>query len=60
MKFMSYTPRSSIGRFGYGTATTRTAVPSKPDGTGIATDIAFGGNDYALVVLEHGCATGLS
>ena len=39
--------------FQHGTATTRTAVPSKPDGTGIATAIAFAGNGYALVVPDY-------
>jgi|SRR5271163_2438387 len=45
-------PRSVVSRrlvrFQHGTTTTRTAVPSKPDGTGIA--IVFAGNGYALVV----------
>jgi pimeloyl-ACP methyl ester carboxylesterase len=39
--------------FQHGTATTRTAVPSKPDGTGIATAIAFAGNGYALAVPDY-------
>lgn len=39
--------------FQHGTTTTRTAVPSKPDGTGIATAIAFAGNGYALVVPDY-------
>jgi pimeloyl-ACP methyl ester carboxylesterase len=47
-------PRGIVARrlvsFQHGTTTTRTAVPSKPDGTGIATAITFAGNGYALVV----------
>jgi pimeloyl-ACP methyl ester carboxylesterase len=47
-------PRGVVARrlvsFQHGTTTTRTAVPSKPDGTGIATAIVFAGNGYALVV----------
>lgn len=39
--------------FQHGTTTTRTAVPSKPDGTGIATAIVFAGNGYALVVPDY-------
>ena len=39
--------------FQHGTATTRGAVPSQPDGTGIAAAIAFGGNGYALVVPDY-------
>ncbi|MCE9523729.1 MAG: hypothetical protein K8S25_15025, partial [Alphaproteobacteria bacterium] len=39
--------------FQHGTTTTRSAVPSQPDGTGIATAIAFGGNGYALVVPDY-------
>jgi hypothetical protein len=39
--------------FQHGTSTTRTAVPSAPDGTGIATAIAFAGNGYALVVPDY-------
>lgn len=47
-------PRGVVSRrlvsFQHGTTTTRTAVPSKPDGTGIAAAIVFAGNGYALVV----------
>lgn len=39
--------------FQHGTTTTRSAVPSEPDGTGIATAIAFAGNGYALVVPDY-------
>jgi pimeloyl-ACP methyl ester carboxylesterase len=39
--------------FQHGTTTTRTAVPSAPDGTGIATAIVFAGNGYALVVPDY-------
>ena len=39
--------------FQHGTTTTRTAVPSRPDGTGIATAIVFAGNGYALVVPDY-------
>ena len=38
-----------VASFQHGTATTRTAVPSKPDGTGLAAAILFAGNGYALV-----------
>jgi pimeloyl-ACP methyl ester carboxylesterase len=50
-------PRGVVPRrlvsFQHGTATTRSAVPSKPDGTGIATAIVFAGNGYALVVPDY-------
>ena len=39
--------------FQHGTATTRGAVPSKPDGTGIAAAILFAGNGYALVAPDY-------
>jgi pimeloyl-ACP methyl ester carboxylesterase len=39
--------------FQHGTATTRSAVPSQPDGTGIAAAIAFAGNGYALVAPDY-------
>jgi alpha-beta hydrolase superfamily lysophospholipase len=39
--------------FQHGTATTRTAVPSKPDGTGLAAAIVFAGNGYALVAPDY-------
>lgn len=39
--------------FQHGTTTTRSAVPSQPDGTGIAAAIAFAGNGYALVVPDY-------
>ncbi len=50
-------PHDQVSRrlvsFQHGTTTTRTAVPSKPDGTGIATAIVFAGNGYALVVPDY-------
>jgi pimeloyl-ACP methyl ester carboxylesterase len=50
-------PRGVVARrlvsFQHGTTTTRSAVPSKLDGTGIATAIAFAGNGYALVVPDY-------
>jgi pimeloyl-ACP methyl ester carboxylesterase len=39
--------------FQHGTTTTRSAVPSQPDGTGIAAAITFAGNGYALVVPDY-------
>jgi pimeloyl-ACP methyl ester carboxylesterase len=45
-------PRRLVS-FQHGTTTTRTAVPSQPDGTGIAVAIAFAGNGYALVVPDY-------
>lgn len=39
--------------FQHGTATTRSAVPSQPDGTGIAAAIAFAGNGYALIAPDY-------
>ncbi len=39
--------------FQHGTTTTRSAVPSRPDGTGIAAAIAFAGNGYALVAPDY-------
>jgi pimeloyl-ACP methyl ester carboxylesterase len=50
-------PRGLVSRrlvsFQHGTTTTRSAVPSKPDGTGIATAIVFAGNGYSLVVPDY-------
>lgn len=45
-------PRRLVS-FQHGTSTTRTAVPSQLDGTGIATAIAFAGNGYALVLPDY-------
>ena len=42
-----------LASFQHGTATTRTAVPSKPDGTGLAAAILFAGNGYALVAPDY-------
>ncbi|WP_340644096.1 lipase family protein [Phenylobacterium sp.] len=39
--------------FQHGTATTRSAVPSKPDGTGLAAAILFAGNGYTLVAPDY-------
>jgi pimeloyl-ACP methyl ester carboxylesterase len=39
--------------FQHGTSTTRTAVPSQLDGTGIAAAIAFAGNGYALIAPDY-------
>jgi pimeloyl-ACP methyl ester carboxylesterase len=39
--------------FQHGTTTTRSAVPSKPDGTGLAAAILFAGNGYALVAPDY-------
>jgi pimeloyl-ACP methyl ester carboxylesterase len=47
-----HAPRRLVS-FQHGTTTTRSAVPSKPDGTGIATAIVFAGNGYALVVPDY-------
>ena len=50
-------PRGARARrlvsFQHGTATTRSAVPSRPDGTGIAAAIAFAGNGFALVAPDY-------
>jgi hypothetical protein len=42
-----------LASFQHGTATTRTAVPSQPDGTGLAAAILFAGNGYALVAPDY-------
>lgn len=50
-------PRNAAPRrlvsFQHGTSTTRTAVPSQLDGTGIAAAIAFAGNGYALIAPDY-------
>jgi pimeloyl-ACP methyl ester carboxylesterase len=50
-------PRGVVPRrlvsFQHGTSTTRTAVPSQLDGTGIAAAIAFAGNGYALIAPDY-------
>ena len=46
-------PARRLVSFQHGTATTRTAVPSKPDGTGLAAAILFAGNGYALVAPDY-------
>jgi pimeloyl-ACP methyl ester carboxylesterase len=45
-------PRRLVS-FQHGTSTTRTAVPSQPDGTGIAAAVVFAGNGYALVAPDY-------
>ena len=45
-------PRRLVS-FQHGTTTTRSAVPSQPDGTGISAAIVFAGNGYALVVPDY-------
>ena len=42
-----------LASFQHGTSTTRSAVPSKPDGTGLASAILFAGNGYALVAPDY-------
>jgi pimeloyl-ACP methyl ester carboxylesterase len=39
--------------FQHGTSTTRSAVPSQPDGTGLASAILFAGNGYALIAPDY-------
>lgn len=39
--------------FQHGTTTSRDAVPSKPDGTGIAVSVVFAGNGYALIAPDY-------
>lgn len=50
-------PRGVVPRrlvsFQHGTSTTRTAVPSQPDGTGIAAAVVFAGNGYALIAPDY-------
>jgi pimeloyl-ACP methyl ester carboxylesterase len=45
-------PRRLVS-FQHGTTTTRSAVPSQPDGTGLAAAIVFAGNGYALVAPDY-------
>lgn len=45
-------PRRLVS-FQHGTSTTRSAVPSQPDGTGIAAAIVFAGNGYALIAPDY-------
>ena len=45
-------PRRLVS-FQHGTSTTRTAVPSKPDETGLAAAIVFAGAGYALVAPDY-------
>jgi pimeloyl-ACP methyl ester carboxylesterase len=42
-----------VASFQHGTATTRDAVPSKPDGAGLAAAVLFAGNGYALVAPDY-------
>lgn len=46
-------PARRVAVFLHGTATTRSAVPSKPDGTGLAAAILFAGNGYAMVAPDY-------
>jgi pimeloyl-ACP methyl ester carboxylesterase len=50
-------PRNAAPRrlvsFQHGTSTTRTAIPSQLDGTGLAAAIAFAGNGYALIAPDY-------
>lgn len=39
--------------FQHGTTTSRDAVPSKPDGTGIAVSVVFAGNGFALIAPDY-------
>ena len=53
-------PRRLVS-FQHGTTTTRDAVPSQPDQTGLAAAIAFGGSGYALIAPDYpglGASTG--
>lgn len=45
-------PRRLVS-FQHGTSTTRSAVPSAPDGTGLAAAIAFAGNGYLLIAPDY-------
>jgi pimeloyl-ACP methyl ester carboxylesterase len=45
-------PRRLVS-FQHGTTTTRSAVPSQPDGTGLAAAIVFAGNGHALVAPDY-------
>lgn len=46
-------PARRIVSFQHGTSTTRSAVPSSLDGTGLATAIAFAGTGYALLAPDY-------
>jgi pimeloyl-ACP methyl ester carboxylesterase len=46
-------PPRRLASFQHGTATTRSAVPSKPDGTGLAAAVLFGGAGYAVVAPDY-------
>lgn len=46
-------PARTLVSFQHGTSTTRTAVPSQLDGTGLAAAIAFAGNGYALIAPDY-------
>lgn len=46
-------PARRLVSFQHGTSTTRTAVPSRPDGTGLASAILFAGNGYALIAPDY-------
>lgn len=46
-------PARRIASFQHGTASARDAVPSKPDGTGLAAAILFAGNGYAALAPDY-------
>lgn len=46
-------PPGRVVSFQHGTATTRSAAPSKPDGTGLAAAILFAGNGYTLLAPDY-------
>ncbi|WP_312164589.1 hypothetical protein [Phenylobacterium sp.] len=46
-------PARRLVSFQHGTATTRTAVPSKPDGTGLAAAVVFAGAGYMLIAPDY-------
>jgi predicted esterase len=47
------TPPRRLASFQHGTTTTRSAVPSQPDGAGLAAAILFAGSGYALVAPDY-------
>lgn len=46
-------PARRLVSFQHGTSTTPSAVPSQPDGTGLAAAIVFAGNGYALAAPDY-------
>ncbi|MDO8287817.1 MAG: alpha/beta fold hydrolase [Parvibaculum sp.] len=47
------TKPTHLASFQHGTTTSRDAVPSAPDGTGIAAAVLFAGNGYALIAPDY-------